>query len=126
MTDETVAFIKARLNEETSLAQAAGAGEWTTGTHPSDECRIEGDDLTIYDEGGHSPDQARHIALHDPARALRGIEAKRRIVDELERSLGLDPDDESVRASVAWLSWCVRQLDTEWSTHPEFQTEWSA
>ena len=42
-------------------------------------CRVGGD-ITIYDEGGHTSEQARHIALHDPAAVLADIAAKRAII----------------------------------------------
>src|SRR5688500_18090508 len=44
--------------------------------------RVEGDDLTIYDEGGHSEAHAAHIARWDPARVLAEVAAKRAIIDE--------------------------------------------
>ena len=97
-------FITDRLAEEERTARAATPGPWIT--FP------EGDiaEWTIYGEGWtiantcewprhhmhndaialrmpatvieHGVANAQHIARHDPARVLRGVEAKRRIVDE--------------------------------------------
>jgi sRNA-binding protein len=57
-------------------------GEWRTGSgSASDACRVEGIGITIYDEGGHTEEQAAHIAFQDPARALRRVAAHRKILE---------------------------------------------
>lgn len=89
-----VEFLTARLDEDQAAAEAAGAtrsgkiASWRVdcdcpGIHVNDcyERRVEGDNITIYDEGGHDEDQARHIARWDPARVLAEVAAKRRIVE---------------------------------------------
>lgn len=89
-----VEFLRARLDEDEQVAQEAlndGSGEWTwdcpheglADPPPShDLCaEVRGEWIVVYNEGGHTPGQARHIARHDPARVLRDVTAKRRIVD---------------------------------------------
>ena len=44
--------------------------------------RVEGDDITVYDEGGHDAGQALHIALHDPQDVIADCEAKLATLDE--------------------------------------------
>lgn len=88
---ELVAWLRAQLDEDERLARAAtrsgGGGEDDDGVWspaeagPWGEARVEGIGITIYDEGGHTPEQAGHIARHDPARVLREVEAKRRIME---------------------------------------------
>ncbi|MFI8001667.1 DUF6221 family protein [Streptomyces sp. NPDC086010] len=75
MTEELVKFLKARLDEEADLARRCdgdGCGEWSAHGHTVDFCQV--------DLSGFHPTIARHVALHDPARVLREIEAKRRIL----------------------------------------------
>lgn len=131
---DIIAFIRARLAEDKAIAEDAarvGGGRWTTGDdedsgYPNSPCVLdEQGEIVVYDEGRPRWTEARHIAHYDPERALRGVKAKRRIVNELERSLGLDPEYAAVATSVAWLSWCVRQHISEWVTHPDFRPEWT-
>ena len=56
-------------------------GVWTVGEHAMDECEVEGIGIHVYGEGGHTHEQAEHIATWDPARVLAECEAKRRIID---------------------------------------------
>jgi hypothetical protein len=93
-----VEWLTAILDEDERVARAAfgrtGVWEWQCNhvdydgnlVHPlqpsHDLCaKLDCDEITIYDEGGHSPEQARHIALHDPAAVLADIAAKRRLLN---------------------------------------------
>lgn len=51
-------------------------GQWT-----ANGCHIEGDSFEIYDEGGHSDEQAAHIAANDPAHVMRTIRVHRKWLD---------------------------------------------
>jgi hypothetical protein len=85
-----VEFLAAQLGERQRTAEAAadgGDGQWAAGTHRADECRIEGDGITIYDEGGHNAEQAAFIAANDPAFVLADTAARRRIVEVVEALL---------------------------------------
>lgn len=89
--------LRAWLGEDEQLAQWAAStrsgspgGHWKTGCSCDGECRehgdcerVEGDNITIYDEGGHDADQARHIARHDPATVLADIAGKRALLDHV-------------------------------------------
>ncbi|MBM4686427.1 hypothetical protein GS532_22405 [Rhodococcus hoagii] len=70
-------------------------------------------------EGG----EALHIARHDPARALREVEAKRNIVDECAEVINLpggwEYDD---TPDLAWLT--LRNLASAHSDHPDFDPAW--
>jgi len=84
--------LKAQINADEQLAHNAGGGEWKTLCTHGDDCpdypscsEIEGKDIKIYPEGGHSAWQADHITRHDPARVLREVAAKRAILAEFER-----------------------------------------
>lgn len=72
------AFLLARLDEDEAAARVAVPGPWTVdggtvyATHVTDE-------VVRYTQ-----DSADHIARHDPARVLREIEAKRRMLKDLQ------------------------------------------
>ncbi|HLK73776.1 MAG TPA: DUF6221 family protein [Streptosporangiaceae bacterium] len=60
---------------------------------PGGECRccaVAGDDILIYEEGGHTQAQAVHIARHDPRDVIADCEAKLAILDEYEAQPGFD------------------------------------
>lgn len=90
-TDELITFIRAQLDEDERLAHAAGAepgcsgwAEWYV-----DGMSARGNSTARRDTGvlivRHSwPNELAHIVAHDPARVLREVEAKRRILDEYE------------------------------------------
>ena len=76
--DDLVTWLRAQLDEDERYAREARPGPWTADggmvyvNHPTDE-------VVNYTES------AEHIARWDPARVLREVEAKRKIIDELER-----------------------------------------
>ncbi|MFE3281265.1 DUF6221 family protein [Nocardia sp. NPDC059239] len=74
-----------KYNRETRDHERAGTddGVWhiDSYTDPDDECTVVGAAMTIYDEGGHTAEQATHIARHDPARVLRQCAALRRVLE---------------------------------------------
>lgn len=76
MSDELVAFLNARLDEEGDLARRCGpggvCGEWVARGG-----RVELGQVGL---DGFPPAVAQHVALHDPVRVLREVEAKRRVL----------------------------------------------
>lgn len=94
-TESPVEFLTRVLAEVEQIAKAAthgGSGIWPYQCNHTDWegadlpashdlcARIDNDELTIYDEGGHSPEQARHICAWDPATALRQIACARKLL----------------------------------------------
>lgn len=77
--DDLVQWLRAQLDDDESAALGAKGdtlGRWTRDDGPP-----EG--IVLYDKSGKlTVGQARHIARHDPARVLREIEAKRRLLDD--------------------------------------------
>lgn len=156
MSDEIVAFIKAQMAIDEQLARDAGATRsgkiaswWVDCGCPgrladehADACwdrRVEGDNIVLYDEGGHDEDQARHIARHDPARVLGEVEAKRAILAEHEhvpavqqsdahryefgcRTCHNDPDC----GETLGLGWCetVRHMAAPFGDSPGYNPAW--
>lgn len=92
MTDDIVEFVNARLREDEEHARASRTpDEWRlerdgTSIYPTrvSRPRIEGlRDATVAIVLAVDRVDAQHIARHDPARVLRGVEAKRRLVKDL-------------------------------------------
>lgn len=134
-------FLLARIADDERVARAAfrdaeqfgvnppraDDGEWTRSNHVSDECRIDGVAMTIYDEGGHTAEQADHITRHDPARVLAECEAKRRIVDLAEdRARVSEEDDHSplLAGQDLALRAVLLFLALPYDTHPDYREEW--
>lgn len=88
--DELVDFLRAQFDEEADEARAAGGDEWRRQDHPLDTVAVydsQGEPV-VYDEGEPSEAQQVHIARHDPARVLRDVDAKRRVLDTLHEEGG--------------------------------------
>lgn len=96
--DDLVKFLRARLDVEEQVAREATMGPWqnapTASHHATATGRTEEAVFAAPPDKGATivattgvPSQrqnlvnAEHIARHDPARVLRDVEAKRRIVD---------------------------------------------
>ncbi|MFB7336913.1 hypothetical protein FNH09_09800 [Streptomyces adustus] len=77
MDNDLVVFLNARLDEEADLARrcdgAGCCGEWVASGDTVDFCQVS--------LAGFHPAVARHVARHDPARVLREVEAKRRVLN---------------------------------------------
>jgi hypothetical protein len=73
---DLVAFIRARLDEDEQAARKAARFKYDRPTDaPWEKARLAlGNSFEL--------SSSAHIARHDPARVLREVEAKRRIVDE--------------------------------------------
>lgn len=70
-----------------------------------------------------------HIARHDPARVLRGVEAKRKLLNDLwfagDVAEVLDWEGNLIAGANDALNGLLRTLAAEWSTHPGYRQEWS-
>lgn len=137
-----VAFIKARLEEDEAIAETAGGrepqGEWEQVDPERRPGRVDCDSgyVVTYDEGSPDEGQAPHIARHDPARVLREVEAKQRIVDDYRITAtacrnvtGPEVDSPGYAAMCAGrdaLKSCVTLLAAVWSDHPDYRQEWAA
>lgn len=135
--DDLVAFLRAQLDEDDRAARAAvadnaGGPDWINhrGYHPE------------YQPGLGTPSGIRvlsgtsgaldHVARHDPARVLREVEAKRRIVEAFTAAAEWSghpscPDEQRDlyrRAAGAHLDSC-RHLAAVWAEHPGYRPEWA-
>ena len=143
-------FIAARLAEIKAATKAAirGAdGKWHV-QHDGcdDECEspcplagqchadqpcwhrvVMGDGICIYDEGGHDQAQAAHIALHDPARTLRDVEAWRAILARHTpvRSSGRTMCATCLGSCTFWPCPDLRDLAAIDSGHRDYDPSWA-
>jgi uncharacterized protein DUF6221 len=87
---DLVQWLGAQLDADERIARAATAGPWLVDCETHAEAIIAGDGTSVI-AGGRwggeasvfgSTEDAIHIAAHDPARVLREVEAKRRIVEQ--------------------------------------------
>ncbi|MCT4357878.1 DUF6221 family protein [Streptomyces sp. Je 1-79] len=122
MSEDLVTFLKARLDEEDALARRCdgdGCGRWSAHGHTVDFCQVE--------LAGFHPAIALHVALHDPARVLREVEAKRRILARhvLSPAVG-DPElpwddrDDCQFDGDPWPCDDLLDLASPYTDHPDF------
>ncbi|MGW7545649.1 DUF6221 family protein [Streptomyces sp. NPDC054770] len=122
MNQDLVAFLNARLDEEADLARRCkgdGRGEWTAHGHTVD-----------FGQGelpGFHPTAALHVALHDPARVLREVKAKYRVLTRHVLSPATDdpelPWDNRVDCQYDGETWpCDDLLDlaAPYADHPDY------
>lgn len=132
MTDDIVAFIRARINEDEAIARAAEP------EHPRLWTRMGSEGFDA------------HIVRQNPNRTLRGVEAKRRMVNRHEKfgEVWCDEDDalkdvdlcgtcaygrscnhcfdRADLPRVAWPCPDLRDLASEWPDHADYRAEWAA
>ncbi|NKS17328.1 hypothetical protein GS490_13460 [Rhodococcus hoagii] len=142
---DIVEFLRARLDEDEQIAKrAAGSGgidgRWAydgdsahgevyrpdasrTYTRIDGSTGVEHSYVTQDSEGIMSSvegDDGTHIARHDPARVLREVEAKRRIItlaEQVARS-GAEFAEQDFDT-------LTRSLAVVYSDHPDYQQEWA-
>lgn len=132
MTDDIAAFIKIRLHEDQMSALDA-LKHWP----PGDEIAGQVDSILV----------GAHIQRQNPQRTLRGVEAKRRLVDDLlaqdhfsndrdwygcqslKEGPGDGPDVPTGRPCTCGRDEDVerrlRLIALEWSTHEDYRSEWT-
>lgn len=132
--NDLLAFLTARLDEDERIATAASPGPWITVEAECDLVDVESelghvvrscrDCLT---EGCDHFD-AQHIARHDPARVLRDVEAKRKIIGQYERvreTRRAHPDDMPSTGAHLVLHGAVTTLAYAHANHPDYRSEWA-
>lgn len=82
--DDLVQWLRAQLDEDERTARAADEGPWQgkhLGRHDQAAVDTGARGGLIQLDGPRAAANGTHIVVHDPARVLREIDAKRRIVD---------------------------------------------
>lgn len=126
---DLIGFVEARLADDERVARAAGWHRWTLGivygtVMAFSNAKIVARDCREYD--------AEHLARHDPARVLREVEAKRRLL--AAHDIQREPSDfEGRKYVVIWCATCgepgfclsVKLLAAPYADHADFRPEWS-
>lgn len=116
---DLVEFLKARFNEDEQTARKVTAMTWSLLRDPGG-VRIEDENGSpIASDAYDAPltaDELEHIARHDPARVLREVEAKRRMLPHLiVDGHTLDHCDRCM---------VLRLLALPYADHPDHREEW--
>jgi hypothetical protein len=133
--DDLVQFLRDRLDEDEMVASAATEGPWSVDNDDYAEA-IYGADQSAVIGGGRwggeasvfeSTEDAIHIARHDPARVLREVEAKRRLLDVVlpdVRNGDAMVEDEWGGESNMWWN-LLSTLALPYADHPDYRSEWA-
>ncbi|HEY9449871.1 MAG TPA: DUF6221 family protein [Gemmatimonadaceae bacterium] len=125
--DELIRWYGAILDEEERIAQAArghGEGRWRHETaYPNGYVYDGGLQPVVYDESAPSPEEAEHIARHDPARVLRDIEARRELLRVAERAH--DYHQTFTNGFASALEGTLRLFALAYADHPGYRSEWA-
>jgi Family of unknown function (DUF6221) len=134
---DLVEFIEARLNEDEQGALNTIDREWRPDGANSCQvyARLPVADRTIaWCRNGHEDDfaNALHIARHDPARVLREVEAKRRVLarhhrDERGACVGCGWTGDLDEARTEAGEDCPELLDiaAPFASHSDYRSEWA-
>lgn len=118
----------ARIDEDEAWAHLACSGS------ANGEKSWRPDHGDVFAAGGlrvaetRSASVAPHIARHDPARALREVAAKRRLIGRYRAALAAraaddDPPDYDPALGALYGQMCDEA--TVWSDHPDYRAEWA-
>lgn len=125
--DDLIAFLAARLDEDEQWAREATDGPWVDEfSGETGHCVIPSDAMSTREYVARTqllaalPD-ARHIARHDPARVLREVEAKRRILAEC-RPGHLGGPALELAGALGGLVLCFLALP--YADHEDYREEW--
>lgn len=135
--DDLVRWLVAQLDEDERIARAATDGPWTPWRGQA--LHGLGDLIHPVLMPGQKPGSkavivtaswldAEHIAEWDPARVLREIDAKRRIIERYERAMDnkrAHPDDLASAGALLALHGAVKLLALPYSDRPGYQEGWA-
>lgn len=145
MIEEMAAFLAARTDEDEALASRATPGPWTSrslGRHDMSAVVAVGkswrpgdfpDGTAIADTGSsRGAADAAHMSRHDPARALRQVQATRRLLRRYELALAAQ-NPPSVLGYIRAVGWgyieaheeAIRDAVAVYAEHPEYRPEWA-
>jgi hypothetical protein len=139
VTDELVAWLRARLDEDEQAARAARddvshaadpRGEWRwRGTHDALYARhIE---VAVGPHGPLGEGLAEHIARWDPVRVLAEVAAKRRTIDDYTEARTSSQTEPNPAAQHEWeviarvLELQVRRFASVYAGRPGWRSEWA-
>lgn len=135
MAEDLTQWLRAQLDEDERIARAATLGPWVQSGIGDYGWTVDfgrpgaGVETADTEQGLADAD---FIAAHNPARALREIDAKRRMLDEFTQA-GSVPDTPERRTSPHWkgdfgylqgLARAVHLLASAYADRPGYREEW--
>jgi hypothetical protein len=132
MSTALVEFLRARLDEDASVARAATPGPWAVDNVEYAESILAADRTAVVGGGRwggeasvfETTEDALHIARHDPERVLAEVETKRRIVFLAERLPELTASTDMFDNNRdAWAE-VLKRLALPYADHPDYQGAW--
>lgn len=130
--DPMMAFLRARLAEEQSSAEAASPGPWRVSAEGDEVLAVDG--ITVADGFALSGRQLRattaHIARHDPARVLAEVEATRQTIVMYEAATDVVRNPPNLEARQAArveqfvLTEVLRLRALAYTDHPDYDEAW--
>ena len=145
MTD-LIAFLNARLDEDEAAAEACPLENWyANGPTPGSGYigpfdwylggRVDAHSGKLLAKGidVHDPEHhcLVHAARHDPARVLREVEAKRKLLelafdaDQTDRTLNAEVAREVPPGELTTGEEILRVMAAVYSDHPDYRQEWA-
>ena len=117
--DDLARWLGEQFDEDERIARAADPGPWKSeslGRHDQAAIKPAAPTSLIQFDGSRAAANGVHAARHNPARVLREIEAKRRIVDRYEwlREHG----------DTGGTAWVLPLLALPYADRPGFREEW--
>jgi hypothetical protein len=133
LIQELINFVRLQLGDDERVARAAADEDpppWHLDEHDG---RIKSGPYTVVhiEDSTPEPPVAEHIARHDPARVLREVEAKRKVIELYEYAVAawlLDrdkPNPPTVHLGEKAMAEAVLQaLALPYSDRPGYREEW--
>lgn len=132
MTDDLIAFLRARLDGDERVARSAWPGPWTATPNGEGASELHGPQIL-----SSSPPpvlaedaDAQHIARWDPARALVEVDARRRIIAQYEAICEQVSNPvsaanfERAYAMKGELRDVLELIALPYADHPDYREEW--
>jgi hypothetical protein len=133
MTDDLVAFLRARLDEDEQAALGTLDPLALIGRHrgkPEQRWKVTESGRAIIDADGNTlrakdvfPAEAEHIVRHDPARVLAEVDAKRDVLRLAERAH--DYHATFVSGFAAAMEDALRKFALAYADHPAYRAAWA-
>jgi hypothetical protein len=120
--EDLAKWLSQQLDEDERIAKEAGGhlGEWRLATPL--------DDAELGDASWLRPPSLKHVERHDPARALRDVDAKRKLLEQCRASLA---SEKAGGVDGAWsesfgdgLLEAVKLLALPYADRPGYREDW--
>jgi hypothetical protein len=133
---ELMEFLYARLLEDEDIARAAMTDPWRDDGGCVSSAHYQITDYGAYTQANGEPEaweerqqraDSAHIARHDPARVLREVAAKRKLVDRFRRATALRSHtggEDVAEKYYPVLGSSLEVLAAVYSDHPDYRAHW--